>query len=204
MKKKSLFITATNTNVGKTYSASKLLLKYANEGFKVGYYKPIETGVIDFPVDGSQLLELATILNPMYDVTINDVVPYQFALGAAPFVAKGNTHIDINFIKQQRDYLFEFCDVLIIEGAGGLMVPIEKDYFMIDLLEELECTENILISPSKLGSINDTLLSMDALKRRNIAFKWYVNLLEDKESYEQVTLPFYKEVFKNILYINDI
>jgi len=204
MKKKSIFITATNTNVGKTYSAQKLLIKYANAGYSVGYYKPIETGVTNLPADGAQLLELASILNPSFNVTINDVVPYQFNLPAAPFVSKGSTKIDIEFIKQQRDFLFKFCDMLIIEGAGGVMVPIEKDYFMIDLIKDLNCDENILISPSKLGSINDTLLSMEALKRRNIAFKWYVNLLEDKESYEQVTLPFYKEVFKNILYINDI
>lgn len=204
MKKKSLFITATNTDVGKTYAAQKLLIKYANEGHKVGYYKPIETGVKDKPHDGSELLELTQILNPQFNVTIKDVVPYQFSLPAAPFVAKQNTKIDINFLKQQRDFLMHFCDVLIIEGAGGLMVPLESDYFMIDMIKEFNCDENILISSSKLGSINDTLLSMEALKRRKIAFKWYVNLHIDRESYEQVTLPYYKEVFKNILYINDI
>jgi dethiobiotin synthetase len=204
MKKKSIFITATNTDVGKTFSAQKLLIKYANDGYKVGYYKPIETGVVDTPYDGSQLLELTSILNPDFSVNINDIVPYQFKLAAAPYVAKKTTIIDIDFIKQQKDYLFQFCDVLIIEGAGGVMVPLEKDYFIIDLIKDLNCDENILISPSKLGSINDTLLSMEALKRRDIAFKWYVNLFEDKESFEQVTLPFYKEVFKNIHYINDI
>jgi dethiobiotin synthetase len=108
MKKKSIFITATNTDVGKTFSAQKLLIKYANDGYKVGYYKPIETGVVDTPYDGSQLLELTSILNPDFSVNINDIVPYQFKLEAAHYVAKKTTNIDIEFIKQQKDYLFQF------------------------------------------------------------------------------------------------
>lgn len=204
MNKKSIFITATNTDVGKTYSAQKLLLSYANQGYSVGYLKPIETGVKDFPQDGARLLELVQVLNPNFCFSLDDVVPYQFRLPAAPYVAKENTTIDINKIIEIKNEMLEFCDILIIEGAGGLMVPIEKEIFIIDLIEILQCDETILISPSSLGSINDTLLSMEALKRRKIAFKWYVNLFKDKESFEQVTYPFYKDFFEKIYYINDI
>lgn len=204
MSKKSIFITATNTDVGKTYSAQKLLLSYANQGYAVGYLKPIETGVKDIPADGAKLLELVQILNPNFCFTINEVVPYQFKLPAAPYVAKGNEAIDIKKINKIKNEMLEYCDVLIIEGAGGLLVPLEKDLFIIDLIEMLDCDETILISPSSLGSINDTLLSMEALKRRKIAFKWYVNLFKDKESFEQVTYPFYKDFFEKIYYINDI
>ena len=129
---KSLFISATNTDIGKTYACEKFLRYFAKAGLKVGYFKPFETGVVDFPLDGSKMLELVKKLNPSFNVSINDVVPYQFKLPAAPYVAKGNTIINIDFLKEKKKYLEQFCDVLIIEGAGGLMVPIEKDLFIIE------------------------------------------------------------------------
>lgn len=200
---KSLFITATNTDVGKTYACEKFLNYFAKAGLKVGYFKPFETGVVDFPLDGSKILELAKKLNPSFNVTINDVVPYQFKLPAAPYVAKGNTIIDIDFLKEKKKYLEQFCDVLIIEGAGGLMVPIEKDLFIIDLIKEFNC-EAILITPSKLGSINDTLLSINALKAKNIDFEFYINLYQDINSFEKVSKPFLLDYFGKLNFLEDL
>ena len=196
-KKQIYFITATNTDVGKTKACEIFLKKFAQEGKKVGYFKPIETGVIDTPTDGIKMLNLSKTLNANFDVSINDIVPFQFKLAASPFVASGLQTIDINIIKDKINYLLKFCDTLIIEGAGGLMVPINKNYFIIDLIKELDI-QTILIVPSNLGSINDTLLSQMALKNYNIDFKWYINLYKDKENFEKVTLPFYKEYFSNI------
>jgi dethiobiotin synthetase len=200
---KSLFITATNTDVGKTYACEKFLNYFAKAGLKVGYFKPFETGVVDFPLDGSKMLKLAKKLNPSFNVTINDVVPYQFELPAAPYVAKGNTIIDIEFLKEKKKYLEQFCDVLIIEGAGGLMVPIEKDLFIIDLIKEFNC-EAILITPSKLGCINDTLLSIHALKSKNIDFEFYINLYNDINSFEKVSKPFLLDYFKKLNFLEDL
>ena len=200
---KSLFITATNTDVGKTYACEKFLNYFAKAGLKVGYFKPFETGVFDKPLDGSKMLELAKKLNPSFNVTINDVVPYQFKLPAAPYVAKGNTIIDIDFLKEKKRYLEQFCDVLIIEGAGGLMVPIEKDLFIIDLIKEFDC-EAILITPSKLGCINDTLLSINALKAKNIDFEFYINLYQDINSFEEVSKPFLLDYFEKLNFLEDL
>ena len=200
---KSLFITATNTDVGKTYACEKFLNYFAKAGLKVGYFKPFETGVVDSPIDGSKMLELAKKLNPTFNVTINDVVPYQFELPAAPYVAKGNTIIDIDFLKEKKKYLEQFCDVLIIEGAGGLMVPIEKDLFIIDLIKEFNC-EAILITPSKLGCINDTLLSINALKAKNIDFDFYINLYHDINSFEKVSKPFLIDYFGKLNFLEDL
>ena len=200
---KSLFITATNTDVGKTYACEKFLNYFAKAGLKVGYFKPFETGVFDKPLDGSKMLELAKKLNPSFNVTINDVVPYQFELPAAPYVAKGNTIIDIDFLKEKKRYLEQFCDVLIIEGAGGLMVPIEKDLFVIDLIKEFDC-EAILITPSKLGCINDTLLSINALKAKNIDFEFYINLYQDINSFEEVSKPFLLDYFEKLNFLEDL
>ena len=133
---KSLFITATNTDVGKTYAASLFLKAFAKEGLKVGYFKPCETGVKDKPLDGSKMLALTKSLNPDFNVNIDFVVPYQFKLPAAPFVAKGSQKIDIDFLLKRKEELEKLCDILIIEGAGGLMVPLEKDFFIIDLIKK--------------------------------------------------------------------
>lgn len=198
--KQTIFITATNTDVGKTHASEKFLIKFANEGRRVGYFKPIETGVEDVPHDGATIFELTQILNPEFNVLLSDVVPYQFKLPSAPYVAKGDTKIDIGFLKEKKDYLLQFCDILIVEGAGGLLVPVEKDIFMIDLIKEFDA-DTILIAPSNLGSINDTLLSIEALKNRDIDFKWYINLYKDKESFEEVTLPFYKDYFETINFL---
>ncbi len=65
---------------------------------------------------------------------------------------------------------------------------------MIDLIQELE-TKTLLVTPSKLGSINDTLLSIEALKNRNIMFDWCINMFEDKEEFNKVTQPFYDKVY---------
>jgi len=211
--KQIYFITATNTDVGKTYASEVFLTKFALEGKKVGYFKPIETGVKNAPHDGTKLLALTKKLNPEFNLGIEDVVPYQFELPAAPFVAKqaeakfpgkGDTTIEIPKIIRKADELLSYCDTLIVEGAGGLLVPIEKNYFIIDLIKEFEDnfqTKTFLIAPSNLGSINDTLLSQEALKKYDIDFEWFINLYKDKESFENVTLPFYKEYFTTINYL---
>jgi len=200
---KSLFITATNTDVGKTYASEKFLRYFANLGLKVGYFKPCETGVEDFPLDGTKMLKITKELNPDFNVDINDVVPYQFKLPAAPYVAKEKTYISLELIKEKKKYLEQFCDVLIIEGAGGLMVPIEKDLFIIDLIKELD-SQAILITPSKLGCINDTLLSINALKNKNIEFEFYINLYQDKNSFEKVSKPFFIDYFEKINFLQDL
>ncbi|HFU74635.1 MAG TPA: dethiobiotin synthase [Arcobacter sp.] len=199
--KEIYFITATNTDVGKTHASEVFLKKFAKQDKKVGYFKPIETGVIAKPLDGSKMLELTQSLNQSFKVTIDDIVPFQFKLPAAPFVANNGVAIDIEKIKEKKDYLLEFCDVLIIEGAGGLMVPINKDYFIIDLIKELNPTMTYLITPSKLGSINDTLLSSSKLEQYNLKYEWYINLYQDKESFEEITLPFYKAYFDTIRFL---
>ncbi len=200
---KSLFISATNTDVGKTYACKRFAKALTNLGLKVGYFKPFETGVKDKPLDGFAMLELVKQLNPSFDFDINQVVPYQFSLPAAPYVAKKHTKIDFNSLLKQKEKLMQKCDVLIIEGAGGLMVPVNKDIFIIDLIKMFEA-EAILITPSKLGCINDTLLSIQALKAKDINFEFYINLYEDKNSFEEVSLPFLKDYFTQLHYLQEV
>jgi len=192
---KSLFITATNTDIGKTYTTVQLIEYFAQAGICVGVCKPIETGVTDEPVDAKLLLETVQQYNNHFKtLQPKDITAYTFKLPAAPFCADVNQQIKVEKIKEKIDELQSLCDLLIIEGAGGLMVPITASYAMIDLAKELE-TMVLLVTPSKLGCINDTLLSIEALKNRKISFDWCVNLYENREKFKEATQPFYDEVF---------
>ena len=196
--KKIFFITATNTNVGKTYFCETFSKYLSNKNYKVGYFKPIETGVTDKAVDGNKMLHLIKSLNTEFKFSIDEIVPYQFNLPAAPFVAKQNIKIDIEKLNYLKNQIIKKCDVLLIEGAGGLMVPIELDFFMIDLIKALNIDKTILIAHSKLGCINDTLLSINILKQYKIRFDFLINLYKDKENFHKITYPFFKKYFDRI------
>ena len=194
---KSLFVTATNTDVGKTYTTLKLIELLGKQGISVGICKPIETGVTEEPLDATLLLKQVQKYNKnFHNLKPKDITAYTFELPSAPFCADLNKIIQIEDIKNKIKELAKLCDILIIEGAGGLFVPITATYKMIDLISELECS-TLLVTPSKLGCINDTLLSIEALKNRDIPFEWAVNLFEDRDNFKEVTQPFYDEVFPN-------
>ena len=192
---KPLFVTATNTNVGKTYTTLELIKSFSAQGIVVGVCKPIETGVEKEPLDAKLLLEAVQKHNPKFkDLKPRDITAYTFSLPAAPFCADHEKTIKIKVIKDKITELQKLCDLLIIEGAGGLMVPITKEYKMIDLAKDLNLN-TLLVTPSKLGCINDTLLSIEALKAQNISFDWCVNVFEDRDEFEKVTKPYYDAIF---------
>ncbi len=193
----SLFITATGTNVGKTHTTIKLIEALASKGFNVGVYKPIETGVKNSPIDASLLLNACQKVNPNFaNLVPKDITAYTFALPSAPFCADTKKSIKIEHIINKYHALSKLCDILLVEGAGGLFVPITQTFMMIDLIQKLDI-KTLLITPSRLGCINDTLLCLEALKSRHIDFDWCVNLYKDHESFPQVTKPYYDAQYQN-------
>ena len=199
----SIFITATNTDVGKTYTTIKLIKHFAKQGLRVGVYKPIETGVVDIPQDASLLLSEVQKVNPDFkQLCTDDIVAYTFTIPSAPFCADIDSVIDIDVIIEKYHNLQKRCDILLVEGAGGLLVPIKRDFMMIDLAKSLN-SPLLLITHSALGCINDTLLSIEAIKSRDIEFDWCVNLYQDREDFDIVTKPFYDEVFKDWWCVDD-
>ena len=131
--KKRVFVTATNTDIGKTYTTKLLLKKFAKDGLRVGVFKPIETGVIDNAPDGDELLRVVKELNPEFkDIKRSDIVPITYKLPAAPFVSSKNMPLDYKRLDSAVKKLEMLCDILIIEGAGGLYVPIDDKTMMID------------------------------------------------------------------------
>lgn len=195
---KCLFITATNTNVGKTYATLKLLHKLSALGYRVGAFKPIETGVYGAPLDASLLLQTCQKLNPNFkSITIDDICPIQLSLPAAPYIANHGGTIDFDKIIESYKKIKSHCDILLIEGAGGLLVPVEKDFYIIDFIKFFDA-HALLVTHDKLGSINETLLSLEALKSRNISHSWCINHFADTQDFKTITLPFYKDHFAKI------
>jgi len=184
----NIFISANNTNQGKTYSALLLLESFAKKGFKVGVLKPIETGVKDYPIDGNKLFEKAKKLNPkLQALTLDDIVPIQHSLPAAPFVS-GN--VDFEKIKNAYRKIKPLCDILLIEGAGGILVPVTDNFKMIDFVKFFNA-KLLLIIGSKLGMINDFLLNKFYLESNEIDYLYAINMFD--ESYFEISHPFMKK-----------
>ncbi|CAA6818784.1 MAG: Dethiobiotin synthetase (EC [uncultured Sulfurovum sp.] len=199
----TLFITATNTDIGKTYVTLKLIEAFAAKGLNVGVFKPIETGVIHTAPDATILLQACQKVNKHFkSLKVSDITAYTFPLPAAPFCADTKNIIQIEEIIKKYHKLAKLCDILLVEGAGGLHVPITKTFNMIDLIVKLNI-KTLLVTPSRLGCINDTLLSMEALEARHIEFDWCVNLHEDKQEFPTVTQPYYDAQFPHWWSIQD-
>ncbi|MEO1937809.1 MAG: dethiobiotin synthase [Sulfurimonas sp.] len=190
--KKRIFITATNTDVGKTYTTKLLLREYASRGLKVGVIKPVETGVVDgkYP-DGDALLALVKELNPlMQDVSVSDIVPISYELPAAPFIASGGKKFDSEKVLKAIEKLEDYCDVLLIEGAGGVYVPLDLELMIVDLIKLTQAVA-LLVTHCSLGCINDTLLSKKSLQDANIAHVVVFNPKAADESFEVVSRPYF-------------
>ncbi|MCX7760954.1 MAG: dethiobiotin synthase [Hydrogenothermaceae bacterium] len=160
--KKQLFITATDTGVGKTTVSAGLCKLLKDIGVNVGYFKPVETGVEEVPSD-------VKLLTDITGQPIEEAILYSFKNPLAPYPASKieNKKIDINKIIDHYNYLRDKYDFLIVEGAGGVYVPIVKGYSYVDLIKDLNIPV-LLVARAKLGTINHTLLTIKALEGCNI------------------------------------
>jgi len=201
--KKRIFVTATNTDIGKTYTTKLLLKEYASRGIRVGVMKFIETGVVDgiYP-DGDILLSLIQELNPEFaNIKVEDIVPISYEMAASPFVASGAEPIDFELLSKAMEKLEEFCDILIIEGAGGLLVPLDKNFMIVDLISFFQIT-TLLVTHCSLGCINDTLLSLNVLTQRDISAIVAFNCRESDSDFCQTSEPYFKEIGYDVLKVD--
>jgi dethiobiotin synthetase len=201
---KRIFITATNTDIGKTYTTKRLLKSFAAQGLRVGVIKPIETGVVDgYYPDGSELLLQVQELNAACKgLSVRDIVPVSYALPAAPFIASNAAAFDRDKVNAAIVKLESVCDVLIIEGAGGLYVPVDQNTMMIDLITELNAVA-LLVTHCALGCINDTLLSKKALEEKGIPHLVAFNCRREDEDFSSVSEPYFLKSGFEVLKVDD-
>lgn len=149
---KKLFITGIGTGVGKTI-VSAVLAQY----FQAAYWKPVQAG----DLHQSDSMVVRSLIDPHLRVLPER---YRLQLPASPHQAAAAEHISIRLSDFE---LPESPDRLIVEGAGGVFAPLNNHHFMIDLIEQLRLPA-VLVARDYLGCINHTILSLMALKQRNI------------------------------------
>lgn len=201
---KRIFITATNTDIGKTYTTKLLLKELASRGLRVGVIKPVETGVIGgVYLDGNELLECVKSLNKEFeDISVEDIVPISYELPAAPFVSSDAKKFDFDIVNKKVKLLEERCDVLIFEGAGGLLVPVDEDNMIVDLIKYYKASA-LLVTHCSLGCINDTLLSKKLLSDLNIPHLVAFNCREEDDSFKEVSQPYFDKTNFKVLKVSD-
>lgn len=170
---KKIFITATGTDVGKTYISALIVKKMREAGYNCGYYKPVLSGVVEL---GGKLIESDP--NYVIDIaqipaTVDECVSYYWKEAVSPHLAakRVNQKIDIDKIKYDFSRMNKKYDYLLIEGAGGITCPliIEEDekYLLKDLIWELGLS-TLIIADAGLGTINSTLLTVEYARANGI------------------------------------
>ena len=157
-----VFVTGTCTGSGKTVLTALLLCHLRSKGLKALAMKPVCTG----PRDDVHLLQ-SLQENELSDECIN---PFYYKPPAAPVVAarRYKHKVKVREILKSITKAKEYCDILLVEGAGGLMVPLnDQGHTWADLLKKLKCP-GIVAAPNKLGVINSTLLTVDKLNSIDI------------------------------------
>lgn len=160
----SVFITGTDTGVGKTVVSALLGLIYQAAGLTVGYLKPVETGAAKV---GDELIpadaKFVTAVLGLEDEPIEMLCPYRYEQPVSPHLAVilSKRPVKSPNILECFNYLDRRYDAVIVEGAGGLLVPVSPNYMIADMVRDLGLPLLITARPG-LGTINHTLLTVAA------------------------------------------
>ena len=168
---KPLFVTATDTDIGKTYVCAGLAYALKKSGIDVGIMKPFACGVkqkIGFSSNDLTILTNAAMVDDAEDI----INPFFFPISASPYTAAKNlgVKIDVEHVMECFRKLDEIHDIVLVEGIGGIMTPILKDYAIIDLVKDL-MANTIIVTSSKIGTVNHTVLTCNMCKNMNIPIK---------------------------------
>jgi dethiobiotin synthetase len=201
---KRIFITATNTDIGKTYTTKLVLKELSSRGLRVGVIKPVETGVKNgVYLDGEELLNCVQGLNSEFSgVEVEDIVPISYELPAAPYISSNAKKFDFDLVDEKIKMLEEKCDVLIFEGAGGLLVPVDEENMIVDLIKYYKAN-TLLVTHCSLGCINDTLLSKRVLTDLNIPHLVAFNCRKGDDSFKEVSQPYFDKTNFKVLKVSD-
>jgi len=162
---KGIFVTGTDTGVGKTVVSAALAWTLKQSGKKVVVMKPVQTGTAS-----AQLMDIEFVQRVIgTNYPIEEVCPYRFPHPLAPSVAASllGQKVDLDKIRSAFYKLASTHEAVIVEGAGGLLVPITEDYLMSDLAFDLNLALLIVTRPS-LGTLNHTLLTVESARARGL------------------------------------
>ena len=180
----SLFVTGTDTDVGKTCVTAGIVSYFAKMKINVGVMKPFASGykaTADSVSDDVKILMKYSGVSDPVDI----INPYFFEIPTSPYDAckQLNFEIDISKVVDSYKQLTSIHDVVIVEGIGGIMTPISKNYFVSDLISDLQMN-TIVVTGSKVGTVNHLMLTYQHVKEKKIPLNGFVINQNVSDGYE--------------------
>ena len=185
---KSIFVTGTDTEIGKTRVASAMIRHLVESGQTVAPMKPVASGASGDPLRNDDALELIAASGRSWPY--DHVNPYCFEPAIAPHFAAENAgvEIDLGHIAQVYDSLDAQSDRVVVEGAGGWCVPLNQENLFPDLVRQLDLPVMLVVG-IRLGCLNHAMLSVrEILRSRCPLLGWIANHVEEEsaESYRMI------------------
>ena len=213
---KSIFVAGTDTDVGKTYITAGLAVALRKMDVDVGIMKPFAAGTaqkkgyksedVEILANAAQISDPESLVNPQF-----------FPIPASPYTAwkNLNTKPKVSTILSSFKKLSKLHDMILVEGMGGIMTPILKDYYITNLIKEMKIPA-IIVTRSKVGTVNHTIMTILMCQKYKIPIKGIIindfdddgypvkNLKRDLESLTGVkvlgSIPFIKDMSDASLY----
>ena len=188
---KQIFVTATDTDAGKTFVTSALVRALRQAGHAARAAKPVACGVEPNGTYGD--VEALLDAQGMKPEEGSEISCYRFAAPLAPMQAATEEGVSLE-PERLVSWCNDFCkadSLNVIEGVGGLMVPLAPDYLVADWIADLPDAEILLVVRSRLGGINHMLLTLDKLARMGRSPKWIV--LNDADGAGAAMLELHRE-----------
>ncbi|KFN04078.1 ATP-dependent dethiobiotin synthetase BioD [Bacillus clarus] len=188
------FVTATDTEVGKTVVAGALAGVLRNRGYNVGVYKPLQSGHVASNPDGDAARLKAVAGVPTEE---DKICPYSIEEPLAPRLAmkRAGRTVTLKQITSHYKELLEEFDSLLVEGAGGFAVPYTEDALVIDFAKELELPLIIVARPT-LGTVNHTVLTISYAKVHGLTVAGVI--LSGCKEYEKERVQENKEMIEEL------
>lgn len=170
---KGLFITATGTDVGKTFVTALLIKKLRQAGVNAGYYKAALSGAVRsgerlIPGDADYVKRIAGIETPL-----ENMVSYIYETAVSPHLAAELEGNPVELEKVMADYrhVSSLHHCITVEGSGGILCPVRRNTYMLEDLIKAMGLGIVIVAPAGLGTINDTILTIEYAKSREIPVK---------------------------------
>ena len=170
----AIFITSTGTDIGKTFVAAGLIRHLRAAGYAVDALKPVATGFDPAALDASDPgMLLSALGRPITPAEIERIAPWRFTAPLSPDMAARRESRALNFetlVDFSRHAIAAHSGTLLIEGIGGIMVPLDETHTVLDWMAALSIPI-LMVTGSYLGSLSHTLTGLDVLTRRDLAIK---------------------------------
>ena len=181
---KSFFITGTDTDVGKTYVTAGLGITLRKMGIDVGVMKPFAAGIAQKKGFKSEDVEILAAASQTDDPE-NLMNPQFFPIPASPYTAWKNLKIrpKISPILKSFKKLSQLHEIILVEGMGGIMTPVLKEYFIADLIKDMKIP-TVIVARTKVGTINHTIMTVRMCEKYKIPIRGIIINDFDSDGYK--------------------